>query len=261
MTNAPEDPSPDSNSSYDSSSSCPYAKNIDQDARNIMGNVLIRFFEGELGREWDANSSSDSKVYTVTKTEAEIIKKLGLYLFLIVPSKCRGYSDKSRMVKTRLESPLNQELKKELITTIWGDYALETDLGKKILDTRDLANLIESVPEFKSLHKNLVNVSDTTEIRRATLDPYLIIMGMLDSNRPLATIAISKASQSDKMSYAPIDVQNKDIYRLRECIERLMPNAEDFIEAAKEYGLKEIIPVMTDFRNSLEQYTTVWCDT
>jgi len=84
-------------------------------------------------------------------------------------------------------------------------------------------------------------------------------MGMDSKYRPLATIAVKKAMDDNKIilleNYLERELEKQPIV---EILKHMTPPSSYYFEAAKEYEVQEIVPVIKDFKRMCAEYVKQW---
>ncbi len=221
-------------------------------AREIMGPILVQYFRGELGGQRGSGEIAVSNQFI------PVIKDLGLDIFNIVPGK-DGYA--RRILKAELNY-LNDDIVKDMIKIILGEYSLETDIINLVQNgLHNLENLAFHIPEFKLFNDQLLTcqVPMYKEFLIATLNPYIIVMGMKPENRALATLAVKNREDKGAIKFINEKLPEElTKAQLIEYISQMTPMTINYLEVAKEYGVKEVLPAIADFKDSAENYIAIW---
>lgn len=228
-----------------------------ENARGLIGDVLVLYFTGKL-----PGQTQSQNVYKLDPVCTSIIKKIGLELFNITPEYNRNSGVRSLGTYLNLNQNISQELLKEMIKIIAGDYALQTDLIN-LTNEKNLNRLCEILPEFEVIKNDILDTKTAglnKDYYRATINPHLIAMGMKLEYRPLAILAIEKANKKGRIqliqgvlpgSYGSEMLTENFINKH---ITAAKPFAQDYVEVAKEYGIKEILPTVNEFNRACGTY-------
>ena len=215
-------------------------------ARDIMGNVLIDYFKGDL--------PGQGNKYKVDDTLLPIIKKVGLQLFEIKPE----LRNDNRLLTTDFNKDLDQNTLNEMATLMLGEYSLETDLTS-LFKTDNLETLCSIIPEFRIMKNKLIAVDDMKKIYLATMHPYIVVMGMPTEHRALAILAVDKAISSNRITLLdhPLDDSLSHDFIFNK-LDKIKPFARDYVEVAKDYNIKDVLRTIKDFNAVCESYLKEW---
>ncbi len=213
-------------------------------AREIMGPVLVKYLNGELDGQLPLTKKLDDPMCI------KLILELGLELLMIYPDK-EIRSIGIRM-STNFSYTLNEEDIKRVLSIIGGNYILETDLFD--LHKTNFGLLNNTLPELISLRDNFL-LPET----RATLNPYIIVMGMKPENRALATLAVENAIADNVFPIMPDYVHV--LYtgaQLEKILYSFSPRTIDYVKVAEEFHIKGIKDVIEDYNKSYGMYKGRW---
>ena len=216
-------------------------------AREVVGEYLVAFFEGNL--------PGQRKLAKIDDCCTEIIKKVGLDLFKISPKK----SGNEKTLVPYFASDLDYKQIRDLVEIICGEYVFETDLTDLATKER-FEELINVLPEFQILKENLhIDDEGCYENRyRATLYPLTIIMGMSSKHKPLAVLAAKSAKDKKQVCVLDNELEQRSPIPVERTLISMAPQSNHYLEAAKEYGVKEIAAVMKDFKSVCQEYIKQW---
>ena len=189
---------------------------------------------------------------TFLTNDLEVIKQYGFEDFIIYP---RKMSDGSRSLVTKFN--LNADLIKNILKKKYGEYILETDVANLIPSKKSekVDDLCKTLPEFKKFYDNLFSNEILNE-RRATFNPYILAMNMEVKYRPLAVLAIEDMFKTK--NFEVINRHRFSIHVLVRFIQEYSPQINSYLKVAKEYQIKEILPIKNDFEKVCDIYSGVW---
>lgn len=224
-------------------------------ANEAMGKVLVNYFMGDL--------PGQSVRYVLDDKYAELLRKCGMNLLSIMPSKSNG-SRSLRHCPSALS--LNPEGIECFFKSLFGEYILKTDILKKLEEGIQKGDYVAEnlIPDLKAFNATLILHHNTDLFKGtylATLHPYIIVMGMNLRYRPLATIAVEKAIKNNRINLLTEKLpQQKDLNEshLKQRIAGMMPFTNDYLEVAQEYGITEVAFAMKDFNRVCEEYIKNW---
>ncbi|MBI5066391.1 hypothetical protein HZA97_09230 [Candidatus Woesearchaeota archaeon] len=235
--------------------------NLEDDARKIMNAFLTKFFLGQV----DGQKAQQS----LSAISLDIIKNYGLDLFHILPATASsgsgaygtGASNRKVLISNFNQKNFTDDLIKEMLVSICGEYSLQTDLVN-LATKKEFEKLKTKVPEIRKIENELIGEASSTKYKlgetRSILHPLIIVMGMSLEYRSLATLAVQRGIDQKRLSGIKNLPDPLYISFFRTEREKFVPNAQDYVEVAKQYGLKEVIPTIDNFENSLANYETSW---
>ena len=222
---------------------------LEDDATRVMGEFLVQYFNGELVGQKEVPKMEDLYL--------DAVRRSGITIMNITPeisTSCRG-------LDTSLPGLIERDLV-EVLKILCGDYILETDLVGLAKDRpEELAKYVHELYEFKRKVTGDLVTRINTGICRATLHPHLFVMGMDKTHRPLATLSVNRAIEKGDISLlktAPEETGRLNNNILRGILNCMSIPMRDCLEVAKEYGVKELIPVIEDYNKARKMYINVW---
>lgn len=225
--------------------------NLEDDARKIMNAFLAKFFTG--------NVEGQKATQTLSNISLQIIKNYGMDLFSILPS-LSNINQRRVLIVQFNEQKFTDKLVKEMLVNICGEYSLETDLAN-YASKEQFHYLKTIVPEIKKIEEELIgDRNSNTSENRSILHSFAIVMGMNLPYKPLATLAVQKGIDrtgiSGGIKSLPDPLGRKWFISAKNL---LKPNAQDYVEVAKQYGIKEIVPTIEAFEAAFTDYEDGWC--
>ncbi len=219
-------------------------------AREITGKVLGNYFTGQL-----IGQIPDNLTYKINPVLLNLIEKMGFDLFCLKPQK----RSQTRVLNTELCNTVDENLNKEMLKLLCGEYALKTDLAT-LTAKENTADLYSLIPEFKNVKIALLDSNNTfKDYYRATINPYLIVMSMGLKYRPLAAIAVEKSIGKKRIEFLNEQLPgNLSVAFLERKLADAVPWTEDYVDAAQEYGITEVIPVLKEFTRVVDEYIQKW---
>jgi len=220
-------------------------------AREVMGNVLVDYFKGNL--------PGQNQQLNIDDYCSETIKKAGFDLFKIVPR--FNKTNRRKVLVPHFANDLNDEQIKEMVKIVCGEYILKTDAAN-LANKKKFKELMNLMPEFARLREDLFFSDKETYANyyRTTLHPQIIVMGMASEHKPLATLAVDRAMDDKCITplIARLDICLTGTNTIDKILMRMTPPSNYFFEVAEKYGAQEVIPVINNFKAVCEVYKNEW---
>ncbi len=212
---------------------------LDEQACAIMGEQLLNYFVGRLPGQRPSYGKSVHQAFV------PLINEVGLYLFTMTSAHEQSYGE---LIRTSFTRALPEDIMARIVRTACGEYAGKTDLMEAAVKG-GMEHIVSLLPEMGRMQSSLLSHSSDVLSSLATVNPYLIVMGMAHEHRALAALAVEKAIQNGHITFSVTD-PNQWQYRLikNAALDACLPFASDFTEVAEEHGLTEVIPAMEDYR-------------
>lgn len=217
------------------------------DGNKIMGKALLDYFRGQLpGQRSGSGLRIPDKVCSV-------IQKTGMSLFTFSPLK----AGQLNYLRCDITDELTDDTVREVVKCLCGDYALETDVIK--IATRDrFGELAERIPEIGYLRDVVCSDDLDSVAKRTTLHPYIIVMGMPLEHRPLAGIVVENALNRGLKLLSEIFKPGWSEHTIEGFIRSMMPDTAIYFEIAKQYGVKEVLPIIKAYQAACQEYREKW---
>jgi len=217
-------------------------------AREIMGPVLVDYFRGNLGGQRADN-------IIISNQFIPVIEKMGLDIFTIIPNQS---IDGDRVLISDL-NVLDDNDTKDMLKIVLGEYSLETDIVN-LVHGGGIGKLVDNLVEFRAFKRELLDNYDNNFLR-ATLNPYIIVMGMKPENRAFATLSVKNAEEKGTLEFIDVNdtlsiTLNKSF--IAETLSKMSPLTINYLEVAKGFGIKSILYIMNDFDKAAREYIDVW---
>jgi len=225
------------------------SKDIFYRAKEVITPSLIKFFSFQL----PGQDSSAKK--TISPINELIISQVGFETLYIYPKDGRS------MYLSLNSVTLNENIIKEMLKIMCGEYVLETDIIN-LIDGNSIEKLTNLLPEFQAFKSEVIREGRIYQL--ATIDPYIVTMGMDFENRPLAILAVQNASSNGRIRVLNNTLEKaleKEIIGnnfLRMLFQNITPITSDYVTVAKTYGIKNILPTMENFRKVCNDYIDRW---
>ncbi len=187
---------------------------------------------------------------------AFVLYIVGIELFDLKP---KGIDNRRIIETSMLNKPLSSDIVKEVLVALCGEYVLETDI-LSVLKGTTLLHLSDTLPEF--FKAQFIFGGGTNECSdRATVNPYIIVMGMDVEQRYMGTLAVKNAEQEKRIRVQEFRIGGTGFVAratLQPMLANVTPLTQDYVAVAKKYGIKEIVPAMTAFKKACDLYTKIW---
>ncbi len=221
------------------------------DAGNkIMGDFLVQYFQGNIigqtqGLNWKPSYE-------------EPVRRIGMSLFQIHPrDSTYNRADTIQHVVRFMENIPNDTLEQVISDLVGDPYIKETDLVESLrnntLSFNDLSHYIVELQEFKQDLLTDANMNITT------YHPLVLVMSMPLELRPFMSLVIDHGISQDGRqpnSYNQKYKMNPD--RIEKTFLEGSPRTKSYVAVAKQYGLKQLIPIMKAYADSMYQHKMHW---
>ncbi len=219
---------------------------LEEDAAKVMGEFLVQYFNGELVGRKSLPELEDSY--------SEVLRRKGIEIINIIPE----LDALGRRLNVGLTYLTGDSLV-EVLRILCGDYILETDLIKL---AKESPNEIDRyMPELLRFKKRVTDDDIKDRSMRTTLHPHLFVMGMHPVYRHLATLSVDRAIKGGNIQLLREALKGNgslDTSYLRNVLDYMTPPTRDCLDVAKEYGVKELIPVIDDYNRARDYYLKTW---
>lgn len=202
---------------------------IFEDANLVIGDILLRFFNGSLG-----NQSGGYQIHAIT---GEAIKRFGFMSYKIFPA---GPAN-NRKLEIKF-APAENSVLEGIVRLMYGDHIFNTDLAQFVKVDR-IKEASKYITGIKILSEYLCDPDKEEDL--AILDPYIMVMSIDFKCRPLSVLAVQKQLE-----------QKSDYFE--EILQLKRPLTKNYLSVAEKYGIKEVMPIMDSFDHAINLYKQMW---
>lgn len=218
---------------------------LDTQVCAVMGEQLVSYFNGKL--------QGQGQGVSVKRAFVPLIQEVGLYLFTMKPASQSSYG---YFIDTSFTAQLPKETLARIVTAACGEYARSTDLEDAVIGG-GMERLTALLPEMACMKAELLDIPTHQLSYMATINPYLIVMGMVPEHRALATLAVAKAIENGHITLPIIAEHMRFSGSRQNALNASLPLASDFVEVAAEHGITEVVPAMEEYRRVWQTHFSV----
>lgn len=215
-----------------------------EQAQKLLGDYLSEeFYKGAL-----------------TGSMERFVRTFGPFLLDIQPKEQNTYSssgysynDQKDEHTCSLVGKIDRDTWIAVLSTVNEGSLQETDLAnvdnetKELIISRDGARYF---PEYVTVKEKL------TGTRNAEPHPYAIVMGMTPKYRPIVAVAISIGLSKEEIDLARVNESTNN----KKALLKAVPSLEHIAEAAEQYGVTDLQPIIKEFNDIVLRYKGRWKD-
>ena len=221
-----------------------------EEANKVVGDFLVDYFQGKI-------AGQGGSVYWRPEYE-EVIRNCGMRMLNITSSHI-GHYDTSTRIQNKIEfrSDISPEgFQKILTDLVQDDYIKQTDLITEIKKyPNGIQDILQYIPEFKKMKKDLL----VTESKLTTYHPMVLVMGMKLEYRPLMALAIDYSIKNYGVNHNTSTSKSRTSKsNVSDKFMSASPPTKALVEVAKKYHVKELLPMLQDYKRVMDEYVQEW---